>query len=69
LARLGVNIHTRLIERLNQTFHHTLSPLVRQSRSFCKTRTQMRRRVVFSNLLCPTPHEFENRDPAARAGK
>jgi IS1 family transposase/transposase-like protein len=47
LARLGVNISTSLIERLNQTFRHALSPLVRKSRSFCKTRTQMRRRVVF----------------------
>ncbi|HZC03103.1 MAG TPA: hypothetical protein VE844_17620 [Gammaproteobacteria bacterium] len=47
LARLGVNISTTLIERLNQTFRHPLSPLVPKSRSLCKTRTQRRRRVVF----------------------
>ena len=47
LARMGVKISTSLIERLNQTFRHALSPLVRKSRSFCKAREQMRRRVVF----------------------
>jgi hypothetical protein len=47
LARMGVKISTRLIERLNQTFRHAWSPLVRKSRSFCKAREQMRRRVVF----------------------
>jgi IS1 family transposase/transposase-like protein len=42
-----LKISTRLIERVNQTFRHALSPLVRKSRSFCKAREQMRRRVVF----------------------
>ena len=47
LACLGVKISTSLIERVNQTLRHALSPLVRKSRSFCKEREQMRRRVVF----------------------
>jgi hypothetical protein len=46
-ARLGLKISTSLIERVNQTFRHALSPWVRKSRSFCKAREQMRRRVVF----------------------
>lgn len=38
---------TALIERLHQTFRHAVSLLVGKSRSFCKAREQMRRRVVF----------------------
>ena len=47
LARLGLKISTSLIERLNQTFRHALAPLVRKSRSFCKEREPLKRRVVF----------------------
>lgn len=42
-----LSISTSLIERLNLTLRHALAPLVRKSWSFCKDRTQMRRRVVF----------------------
>jgi transposase-like protein/IS1 family transposase len=47
LEKLGLSISTSLIERLNLTLRHALAPLVRKSWSFCKDRTQMRRRVVF----------------------
>jgi IS1 family transposase/transposase-like protein len=47
LEDLGFSISTSLIERLNLTLRHALAPLVRKSWSFCKDRTQMRRRVVF----------------------
>lgn len=43
---LGLSISTSLLERLNLTLRHALAPLVRKSGSFCKDRTQMRRRVV-----------------------
>ena len=46
LEELGLSIRTSLIERLNLTLRHALAPLVRKSWSFCKDRTQMRRRVV-----------------------
>jgi IS1 family transposase/transposase-like protein len=46
LEKLGLSISTSLIERLNLTLRHALAPLVRKSWSFCKDRTQMRRRVV-----------------------
>jgi len=46
LEELGLSISTSLIERLNLTLRHALAPLVRKSWSFCKDRTQMRRRVV-----------------------
>ena len=46
LEELGLSISTSLIERLNLTLRHALAPLVRKSASFCKDRTQMRRRVV-----------------------
>lgn len=46
LKALGLSISTSLIERLNLTLRHALAPLVRKSQSFCKDRTQMRRRVV-----------------------
>jgi IS1 family transposase/transposase-like protein len=46
LDALGYSISTSLIERLNLTLRHALAPLVRKSWSFCKDRTQMRRRVV-----------------------
>jgi IS1 family transposase/transposase-like protein len=46
LEELGLSISTSLIERLNLTLRHALAPLVRKSWSFCKERTQMRRRVV-----------------------
>lgn len=47
LISLGWKISTSLIERVNQTLRHALAPLVRKSRSFCKERVQMRRRVLF----------------------
>lgn len=47
LEELGLSISTSLIERLNLTLRHALAPLVRKSWSFCKDRSQMRRRVVF----------------------
>jgi len=57
LAPLGLSISTSLIERLNLTLRHALAPLGRKSWSFCKDRTQMRRRVVlfqaFSNFARP----------------
>jgi IS1 family transposase len=43
---LGLSISTSLLERLNLTLRHALAPLVRKGGSFCKDRTQMRRRVV-----------------------
>jgi len=43
---LGLAISTSLLERLNLTLRHALAPLVRKGGSFCKDRTQMRRRVV-----------------------
>lgn len=46
LEELGLSISTTLIERLNLTLRHALAPLVRKNWSFCKDRTQMRRRVV-----------------------
>jgi hypothetical protein len=46
LEELGLSISTSLIERLNLPLRHALAPLVRKSWSFCKERTQMRRRVV-----------------------
>jgi len=46
LEELGLSISTSLIERLNLTLRHALAPLVRKTWSFCKDRTQMRRRVV-----------------------
>jgi hypothetical protein len=46
LEELGLAISTSLIERLNLTLRQALAPLVRKSWSFCKDRTQMRRRVV-----------------------
>jgi IS1 family transposase/transposase-like protein len=42
----GLSIRTSLLERLNLTLRQALAPLVRKSGSFCKDRTQMRRRVV-----------------------
>jgi IS1 family transposase/transposase-like protein len=47
LEALGLSISTSLIERLNLTLRHALAPLGRKRWSFCKDRTQMRRRVVF----------------------
>jgi IS1 family transposase len=46
LEKLGLSISTSLLERLNLTLRHALAPLVRKGGSFCKDRTQMRRRVV-----------------------
>lgn len=46
LEALGLSISTSLLERLNLTLRHALAPLVRKSGSFCKDRTQMRRRVM-----------------------
>jgi IS1 family transposase/transposase-like protein len=47
LGAVGLKISTSLIERVNETFRHALAPLVRKSRSFCKEREQMKRRVLF----------------------
>ena len=47
LRAAGLKISTSLIERVNETFRHALAPLVRKSRSFCKERAQMKRRVLF----------------------
>ena len=41
-----MSISPSLLERLNLTLRQALAPLVRKSGSFCKDRTQMRRRVV-----------------------
>jgi IS1 family transposase/transposase-like protein len=46
LEDLGLSISPSLLERLNLTLRHALAPLARKSGSFCKDRTQMRRRVV-----------------------
>lgn len=46
LEDLGLSISPSLLERLHLTLRHALAPLVRKSASFCKDRTQMRRRVV-----------------------
>ena len=46
LEALGLSISTRLLERLPLPLRHALAPLVRKSGSFCKDRTQMRRRVI-----------------------
>jgi IS1 family transposase/transposase-like protein len=58
LKTLGLSISTSLIERLNLTLRHALAPLVRKSQSFCKDRTQMRRRVVLFQAFynCARPH-------------
>ena len=57
LAQLGLSISTSLIERLNLTMRHALTPLGRKRWSFCKERTHMQRRVVllqaFSNFARP----------------
>ena len=57
LESLALSISTSVIERLNLTLRHALAPLVRKSWSFCKNRTQMRRRVVlfqaFYNFVRP----------------
>ena len=47
LAALGLKSSTSLIERFNLTLRHALAPLTRKCWSFCKDRTQLRRRVVF----------------------
>ncbi|MCA1617563.1 MAG: hypothetical protein LC729_03980 [Acidobacteria bacterium] len=47
LLAAGLKISTSLIERVNETFRHALAPLVRKSRSFCKQREQMEKRVTF----------------------
>jgi len=46
LEQLGLSISTSVLERLNLTLRHALAPLSRKSWSFCKDRTQMRRRGV-----------------------
>jgi transposase-like protein/IS1 family transposase len=58
LAELGLSISTSLIERLNLTLRHALAPLGRKSWSFCKERTQMRRRGVLFQAFynCARPH-------------
>jgi IS1 family transposase len=47
LREVGISISTSLIERLNLTLRHAISPLTRKSLGFCKDREQMRRRVIF----------------------
>jgi IS1 family transposase/transposase-like protein len=46
LEALGLSMSTSLLERLNLPLRQALAPLVRKSGSFCKDRTQMRRRVM-----------------------
>jgi transposase-like protein len=46
LEALGRSISPSVLERLHLTLRYALAPLVRKSGSFCKDRTQMRRRVV-----------------------
>jgi transposase-like protein len=63
LEELRLSISTSLIERLNLTLRHALAPLVRKSWSFCKDRTQMRRRVVLFQAFynfgsCPRTVEY-----------
>jgi IS1 family transposase/transposase-like protein len=57
LEEVGLSLSTSLIERLNLTRRHALAPLVRKNWSFCKDRTQRRRRVVlfqaFDNFARP----------------
>ena len=58
LEELGLSIRTSLLERLNLTLRQALAPLVRKSWSFCKDRSQMRRRVVLFQAFynCARPH-------------
>jgi IS1 family transposase len=57
LEELGLSIRTSVLERLNLPLRQALAPLGRKSWSFCKDRTQMRRRVVlfqaFDNFARP----------------
>ena len=46
-ATLGRKISPSVVERFNLTRRHALAPLARKSLSFCKDRTQLRRRVTF----------------------
>ena len=57
LISVGWKISTSLIERVNQRLRHALAPLVRKSRSFCKERMQMQRRVLF----CTCYYNFARR--------
>ena len=52
LGKLGLNISTGLIERLNLTLRRSLAPLVRKGSGFCKDRELMRRRVTFFQAFC-----------------
>jgi IS1 family transposase/transposase-like protein len=58
LKALGLSISTSLLERLNLPLRHAFAPLVRKSQSFCKERSQMRRRVVLFQAFyhCARPH-------------
>jgi IS1 family transposase len=51
IGKLGLQISTSLIERLNLTLRRTLSPLVRKSSGFCKDRELMRSRVSFFQIF------------------
>src|SRR5262249_16193691 len=51
LEELGLSISTSLIERLNLTLRQALPSLLRNTWSFCKDRTQMRRRVVLFQAI------------------
>lgn len=47
LKHLGLKISTTLLERLNLTIRHTLSPLVRKTLGFCKKRENLRKQTTF----------------------
>ena len=45
--QLGLKISTTLLERLNLTIRHSLSPLVRKTLGFCKKRENLRKQTTF----------------------
>jgi len=44
---LGLSISTTLLERLNLTIRHALSPLTRKTLGFCKKRENLKKQVIF----------------------
>lgn len=47
LKQLGLSISTTLLERLNLTIRHALSPLVRKTLGFSKKRENLRKQITF----------------------
>jgi hypothetical protein len=47
LKQLGLKISTTLLERLNLTIRHALSPLVRKTLGFSKKRENLRKQTTF----------------------